>query len=370
MAKRIISLITVISLIMCLLTSCSMINMIENVLGISKEKYKEAMKLIDDGDLQAAYDILYEIKEYKPAKEQLAKFHYVITTRSSVYASLDGKAVRSTTTYQYDEGGRIAQMKSTGPYGTVTTTDYEYDEHGNVIRYTSTTVTEGREPTTDTGGYEYEYDANGNMLSKTYLNDNGEPTGQKILYEYDEHNRLIKIIDTTPGYNTSTTAYTYDKSGNLVKETKTSHYQGDTENIQESYEYTYDVKGRVTVKKSYPPSEYVSKYKYNGANVTKVYQDLGHGCWDEKCFSYDKNGNLISLLQTRTDYSSDYTAKLSLSYDDNGCCVSIVYWRSTYPTTTYTAEYRLIYATAEVDEEMYSDILDVLPNDTIYKMVI
>ena len=370
MTKRIISLITVISLIMCLLTSCSMINMIENVLGISKEKYKEAMKLIDDGDLQAAYDILYEIKEYKPAKEQLAKFHYVITTRSSVYASLDGKAVRSTTTYQYDEGGRIAQMKSTGPYGTVTTTDYEYDEHGNVIRYTSTTVTEGRDPITDAGGYEYEYDANGNMLSKTYLYYNGEPTGQKILYEYDEHNRLIKIIDTTPGYNTSTTAYTYDKSGNLVKETKTSHYQGDTENIQESYEYTYDVKGRVTVKKSYPPSEYVSKYKYNGANVTKVYQDLGHGCWDEKCFSYDKNGNLISLLQTRTDYSSDYTAKLSLSYDDNGCCVSIVYWRSTYPTTTYTAEYRLIYATAEVDEEMYSDILDVLPNDTIYKMVI
>ena len=361
MPKRIISLITVISLIMCLLTSCAMINKVENALGISKIKYKKAMKLIDDGDLQAAYDILSEIKEYKPAKEELDKFHYVITTRSSVYASLDGKAVRSTITYQYDEGGRIAQMKSTGLYGIVTTTDYEYDEHGNVIRYTSTTVTEGREPTTDTGGYEYEYDTNGNMLSKTYLNDKGEPTGQKILYEYDEHNRLIKIIDTTPGYNTLTTAYTYDESGNLVKENKTSHYQGDTENIQESYEYTYDANGNVTVKKRSAPSEYVSEYTYDGANITKVYQDLGYGFWDEKCFSYDKNGNLISLLQTANGYSSDYTAKFSLSYDDNGCCVTIVNWSSNYHTTTYTAEYRLIYATAEVDEEMYSDILDVLP---------
>lgn len=364
MTKRIISLITVISLIMCLLTSCAMINKVENALGISKIKYKKAMKLIDDGDLQSAYDILSEIKEYKPAKEELDKFHYVITTRSSVHASLDGKAVRSTITYQYDEGGRIAQMKSTGPNGTVTTTDYEYDEHGNVIRYTETTVIEGREPTTSSYEYEYEYDESGRILSKTTLTDEGEKRLEMITYTYDEQDRLVhkKILYLSWG-NTYNYAYDYDDAGNLIKELQTIDYgQGQSETVY-SYEYTYNEDGHKSTKTYYAYGyTYTDTYTYDGAYISRAYQlydsDDYDDEWCDTLFSYDENGNLIGLSQTT---SSNFFIDLTLSYDDNNCCVSIIQKRYASNTITYTAEYKLIYVTGEVDEEMYSDIFDVLP---------
>ncbi len=113
-----------------------------------------------------------------------------------------------TTTYSYDLVGNIVQETNTTSSGSVTTT-YTYNGDDELIETQTSTGT-----TTN-----YLYDANGSLIQTTV---NGQVTE---TYAYDLQNRLDEATAYTTNSSNqlvaTSTLYTYDVGGNLVKEVTT-----------------------------------------------------------------------------------------------------------------------------------------------------
>jgi RHS repeat-associated protein len=189
------------------------------------------------------------------------------------------------------------------------TTSYKYDDKGRVYQVTSP----------DTGTITYQYDPAGNMISKT------DAKGVTISYVYDAVNRLTKIdfptdtdiiyaYDSCPNGKgrlcsmtdqSGTTALEYTAKGQVRKETKT------IDSIQYVMQYSYDQNGNL--KTMTYPSGRVITYNYTNSKVSSVLNNAANLATN---INYKPFGGMSSLT-----YGNGLTG--SISYDNQYRITSI-----------------------------------------------
>lgn len=209
-----------------------------------------------------------------------------------------GSTNPSTTTYTYDDQGRITAASKKAIVGSFGDGDYtyEYDDQGRVTKASSEKLT-----------YAYTYDDQGRLASKTTSQSGGEFTD---TYEYDDQGRLTKT--TTTGASSSYPGgqqlryYKYDDAGNMVE----MQYDGGFADNRYKYDFTYDDKGHV-VQSAYSSAS--SMDPYSGYTLTFAYDDQGRlskitagsgGTPYE--FSYDDAGRLSQVSYKYGEYSSTW----------------------------------------------------------------
>jgi YD repeat-containing protein len=205
--------------------------------------------------------------------------------------------------------------------------DFEYDEGNRLKKIINP----------DSTYTEFDYDGNGNRTSMR------DPRGNTTDYEYDELNRLIEMSQYIPPFYTIQTTYSYDAHDNL-----SSIEDGNT-NVTH---YTYDDFGRVTVVTS--PDTGTTTYRHDEAGnltektdarditVTYTYDHLNRlasiGLPDTGAiishFSYDSP--FVSHGKGRLTGMLDQSGTYSYHYGPRGTLIKEV---KTIDGFTYTTEY-------------------------------
>ena len=227
--------------------------------------------------------------------------------------------------YNYDRAGRLISKINKDH----TKIAYDYDEADNIIKKYYLDLS--NQETDDSIVYSYNgenqrlgmndksglsttlYDRNGNMISSTNYH-----TQDRVRYEYDENNRLIKMKYP----NNIIVTYEYDDNGNIKIVT-------DKDGLK-TY-YTYDnndnevlkTTGNIETNKRYDADNRLirikNEHKYTGELI------------DEYSYRYDSNNNIIeeikrepyrkkiNLLDMEEVEESDHTirvTKQTFTYDD------------------------------------------------------
>lgn len=258
--------------------------------GIS-EDLASAEALIEQGEYEQAYKLLYGIRQNEKAAELLSGFKvlplkirgngtswilYTDFKCDNTYDEnglLTGKTEVSNHnctevfTYTYDDQGRLitekrvkkfeGESKSYTEYNS-----YTYNEHGDVASLESSDL-----GFTYRINYEYTYSEDGKILSVTDLS-----SEETTRYVYNDAGQLIEKANESAVYR-----YTYDKNGNLIKETINEDYEAQNSMT----EYTYDSDGRLiqTVTTSTHSGSKQSascKYEYDeyGILVKEIHSDV------------------------------------------------------------------------------------------------
>lgn len=205
---------------------------------------KTVQNLLDEGEIKEAYALLYENRDDEEARKILEDFTVVCTCTFTKNYSLYN-AFKETTYNQY--GDVINEIE-----------DYElnnYDIYNN-----------------DT--YEYTYDSKGNILTCIKYNQNNEKIKQ-INYTYDESGNLVKEQEIYGETEAEIIEYKYDERGNNIETNSTSNGE-----FQYSYQFTYDA---------------------NGNKIKEIYKSNLAEFSHEISYSYDKNGILIKTVEIKND---------------------------------------------------------------------
>lgn len=207
-----------------------------------------------------------------------------------------GENKNLTTTYSFDEKGRLTQREG-NCCGFKNA--YTYDEYNNIASITDANGKRTR----------YTYDKNGNPVSET------NALNQTIVYRYEPlYNQITESIDKAG----NRTAYDYDQRGNLVRITHPL-------NIIETFEY--DQYGNRT--KASNGRNYTTSYEYDDYGYPhKITNALGFA----DNYLYDAWGNLREQTDAR-NHKTTYTytkrnqlkeqtdatgSKTGFEYDGNG----------------------------------------------------
>lgn len=157
----------------------------------------------------------------------------------------------------------------------------------------------------ETAHYQNEYNREGQLVRKNELLTSSEET-----YVYNSKGQLESVMSFRGGYSTECT-YTYDKNGNLTKET-----DGETGTVVKRYEYN-------------DKNQCVASYNY--------YPDDG-SLLSKEVYAYDGNG----LKKSMTRYVDDEAVGLEVyEYNDRGDMVEERHEQGdeTIETMTYEYEY-------------------------------
>ncbi len=206
-------------------------------------------------------------------KRELAQV--IVDTNNNLTSVKD--ANNNTTTYKYDDKGRVYQTISPD----TNTTTYSYDPAGNMVSKT------------DAKGVtiSYVYDAL-NRLTKIDF-----PTDTDIVYVYDTcvngKGRLCAMTDAS-----GSTAYEYTAKGQAKKETKT------IDSIQYATQYTYDQNGNLKTM-TYPSGRAIT-YNYTNDHAVSVLNNAANLATN---INYKPFGGVSSLT-----YGNGLTG--SISYDN------------------------------------------------------
>ena len=406
MLKRIVSAVVLVTMLVCILTSCAAITKITDYFNRTVRSYNKALELIEQGEYQAAYDILKGITDYEPAAEEFKKFHFALTNITEEYTDANGNVTKDISTYFYNECGMLIQeirAYSEGQY----IDEYEYDANGNMTKKVLTQAN-GNKST-----FEYTYDKKGNMTSESYTY-NDEET-QTTTFTYDKNGKLLtESYKYADGLGESVTEYTYNVNGDVVKKAQKYlyTYEGVTNESagecidytydanrnlikevrthnsdKEIFDFTYDANGNV-IKESYSVVNqsgnifvyhtYDYTFDANGNNIKTVYTSNSARVVHE--YAYDENNNISSAYITNGDYwemyqviyaennnaakviytdSNDNSMTCNIFYDDYNNCTSIVI-TSGEEIEVYTAQYKLVYNPYETDDDAYEKLLDLL----------
>ena len=194
----------------------------------------------------------------------------------------DAKAVMIS--YVYDANNNLTSVKDANN----NTTTYKYDDKGRVYQVISP----------DTGTTTYSYDPAGNLTSKT------DAKGVTISYVYDALNRLTKIdfssdTDIVYTYDTctygkgrlctmtdasGTTSYEYSPKGQVKKETKV------IDAITYVTQYSYDMNGNLKTM-TYPSGRVVT-YNYTNDRAVSVLNNAANPATN---INYKPFGGVSSL---------------------------------------------------------------------------
>ena len=272
-----------------------------------EDRYNRALALLNDGQIEEAYDIFLTIQDYADVPTYLS--YFVFKADEHTYQDFDSKyGTHSIYRYQYDECGRriITESLNVKSGGTVIYFD-QYDANGLLVQ-TGNINADG----TTYGVTTYEYDEKGRPILQ-------KDAGGTISLEYDEQDRIVKRVRAWWTQN-DTTWYAYDEQGRLIEQV----YKPDDMRIWDTYTWEYNEYGDVikrTIQSTFgfldPPNNtdtvvdvYVKEYDANG-NLTKaMYEDGSYTAYE-----YDENGNEIK-------YTSYYKANdfviFYFTYDENG----------------------------------------------------
>lgn len=277
----------------------------------------------------------------------------------------------SQTDYTYDPNGNIIEERTrTGSAATSTTarvTAYEYDDMGRVIQVKGNGKEDGKSGTNQFQYTQYVYDKLGNVTkmytglhapltisSSGSVSSGGDTSYSVTRYDYDRYSRLVKQTDPLGKSET----YTYDLNGNLT--VKKDRRGVTTRN-------TFDAMGRITrseagtdyLQFSYTPTNRLWEAKTYGKTTTYSYDALGRLISEKtpyatKTFTYnigDLRTNFKVADDTATYLNNTYTydklgrlktvngsgAQATYAYDANGNLSSTTYNNNTTATYTYNS---------------------------------
>lgn len=207
-------------------------------------------------------------------------------------ATEDSEGLRKS--YTYTEWGELSAIESNDG----TRIDYTYDEQNRPARV---------DAKTRNGGIQYaqkwEYDEEGRVARFTHYD--GSTTTTE--YTYDDDGKLIKTVETN-GITTYTTEYTYDEDGNY----STSYDTADQHIV-----WYYNAKGDILAK--YADDEKVIQYTYDdNGNLLKFEGYYEGEVVEYEEYAYDAEGKL-----TEKSYESDVSWVDSYTYDELGNCIQI-----------------------------------------------
>lgn len=265
----ILSVIIVLSILFCVAISLPVV------------KYNYAIGLIEDGDYQKAYEILYPLGDYEDNIEIMKDFTHNYTLETIT----DSKGEKEERTYDYDAKGNL-KAKSY----------YSFDDS----KYEC----------------EYVYDSNNRLVKDVVVHI--YPSSEKYTtitrYEYNENGYLVKEIDDMSGFFT---AYEYDEKGNFLRRV---NYKGDAD-----CECIYDEKGNLIQEKHYLEfgDEVTSQYDYtydasdNLIKIVKKESSLENSSVLEGV--YNSKGNLIKIMSYTTGEGyEEYKDIVEIEYNTDG----------------------------------------------------
>lgn len=193
-------------------------------------------------------------------------------------------ALNRITAYNYNEEDQLTQTSF--PASSEPSIDQSYDDAGRLL-----SVIRGDKETA------YQYDARDRLAAETQ---GIGANSRSINYGYDRADRLTS--KKLPGNSVAGT-YTYDNADRLTTLTDARSSQTN---------YSYDTAGRLAGI-AYPGLLQSQAYTYTAAGETDtITHSLGLGGTRTLDHSYDKNGNLTGL----TDTKGSTTTTGSLAYDD------------------------------------------------------
>lgn len=203
-------------------------------------------------------------------------------------------------TWKYNEDGSVLQVEDasyafelveSNPWNLYGTQDVTFDDAGKAIKikYMSGDNTNAIVDIT--------YDASGNKINDHIKTNDGE---WDIQYEYDSQNRLVKIEmpsswDSSKRYVWN---YTYDASGNMVKEEKiyisySSWAEREFDEEKWIKEYTYDANGAL-VSGTYKYEDWSYESNYNNGSYTFT-QYIYCEKLDQYSFTSDDQGRPLTM---------------------------------------------------------------------------
>ncbi len=301
-----------------------------------KEKYEEALDLLEAGKHEKAYKLFSELGDYKDSAEYLAGFcffpsgskyeetddtdeYFVLTDIGGnglpsriIYRDVeDGEVDEYYSELYYDANGNITQEIFVDSDGSVSDYSYYYNEYGQLLSK-HWELSDGR-----IFDYEYTYNSNGDNVRFYYTSSYG--VYELIESEYDSQGRLVKETHTDNYYST-VTEYTYGANGKVSLEVATRS-DGYNDSIERT-EYDYDADGNLilTIRDSDFGLER-TEYRYeNGKMIQEVYMNNSGFSWNIE-YTYDKNGNLIK--ENYLD-SNEISEIIKYSYDKNGNLIKVV----------------------------------------------
>lgn len=250
---------------------------------------------------------------------KLAEYTYDAKNRMTVKTLGNG----ATESYTYNSLDNITKI-SYNANGIERNVSYSYNSDGT-LHYVKDTKADTRET--------YYYDDYG-RITKTLLSDAGHAVDKlTVEYKYDSLNRITRIIETA-GSVTNTYRFTYYGQSEVV--------QNVTINTIYKITYEYDDLERLTcvsLTRPYVSTE-IEKIEYayldgNRENQTTRYVASVTTGDSTFTYSYDANGNIISITETVSGSTSKTT---TYAYDHLG---QLIRENNPYTNKTYTYTYSI-----------------------------
>ena len=253
------------------------------------------------------YDVLDRIVQIKYNGNIRYKYYY--NGNGDLY-EIEDRATRTRYRYEYDSLGRPCASYTIIDDTIRIVSDYTYDGKSRVTEYTCGMAMPGTDFANLGHTYGYVYnDANGTMSSMT-VTANG--TVDTMTYAYDALQRLTsQTIQRSTGLTLAKEYSFKNLSGNQTTQQISSYTAKVNGTAVDSYSYTYDSLGNITViNRSGNLPVY---YTYDAQNqlVSVLEGDFRYD------FTYDTYGNILSVACVE-DYSDEVVSENEYEYADSG----------------------------------------------------
>ena len=271
--------------------------------------------------------------------------------------------VKSMTVWQYDAAsGKVPGEVVEGSGLKILSASY--DEEGNEVEQTAFSpggkVTQKISVDYDTSGFISE------SVINSYIESVDQTINQRVVYEYDPDNRLVKVssYDLDGGEVSLQIDYSYDGAGHVVGSSTfmpnglanmRSEYTYDTDEriamvvfidqsegrVMIQSEFNYDADGWETV--SYgPDDEVIEKTRNNydsSGNIARVIRyDSQHRVISDVSYTYDSEGRVLETVSALP--SADMKTRTTSTYDDQGNVVEqVTYNKLDEPVKVLKYEY-------------------------------
>ena len=238
--------------------------------------------------------------------------------------SMECPAWDELTLYTYDTHGILTAKSEATRFGTFYYEYLTYDEAGRpttvVERYSEENKRENAESGRDEADVitrKYSYDNAGHTVFETniYSDAAGVLYTSTITREYDpESGLLLQEIEDYTGrslFYKTTTSYTYDSRGNVLRE-ETTDQNGNTYYL--THTYTYDLAGNMLTDTCTSVGGALISFASNGEVTNYQYYPNANGTPTVSSHSYDVSGNCIATLT----FASTGITQNTYLYDSNG----------------------------------------------------
>ena len=266
--------------------------------------YRQAVQLLENGEIQEAYDLFLSVRNYRDAQEYLDHFIF----RSSYGDNLpDGPVLEVENSFcQYDSYGRVVFEYEDDISFSWT---YEYNAQGYVSKATRCYF--GAEESV----YSYRYDAEGNITKVI------NPTGTTAEFVYDAQGNAIEIAyKDQDGVVVKKVTHEYNKRGDVISTEVWENLLGYVQEYGFTYQYEYDRQGNKT---KLTTDGYLEEWEYDAqGRVTRHNKEFENGNYALETFTYNEYGHIVEWTRESTEQGSS-AYEFRYDYDRYG---NVLYW--------------------------------------------